>query len=244
MYYVIQISFTRAALAKAFHKAGDVEYAEIKLRKAIRSYENALVRPNHPLFVTMLIDLSIICAEQGQHKEAMKHLKNAEELYDSADMTLLDVQLCLGNAFLHWKSLDLDNALILANKGCKLLQNMEYHDHPYYAKANILSSQIRVARSQEDDAKKAVKSLQKAQDVFKKKFKQTPTMNECTVLQLLADLTPDIDKKKEYLIKADDILESTITRELQRSHKEFVNLPVLQKWKNNRRDILQKLKLL
>ena len=233
-------------MAKAFFKAGDIEYAEVKLRKAIRSYEKALALPNHPLFVTMLIDLSRICAEQGQHEEAMEHLKNAEHLNDSAgtDTTLLDVQLCLEKAFLFWKITDLDNALILANRGCKLLLNMDYHDHPYYAQANILSSQIRVARSQAGDAKQAVKCLHKAQNVLNKKFKQTPTINECTVLQLLADLTPDKDKKREYLEKADHILELIVTRELQRSHEELVSLPVLQKWNTNRRDILQKLKLM
>ena len=237
-------------MAKALYKAGDMERAESKIIKSIQGYEMQIspygFRQEHPHYITMVIDLSEIYAEQGKHEEAMEQLKKCELLCKlNKEKTLLDVQLCFGNAFAFWKSKDLTTALMSAEKGSSLLEDMGYSDHPYYAKANFLISQIRIERSQNDDIGEAVECLNRAQTILSRKF-NTPipvaTVIECKILQLQADLSTNDSFKKECLQKASKILQLKIDRESNRKKEEHMDLPVLLKWRENYSEMTQKLK--
>ena len=236
-------------MANVVYTAGDKEKAESQLRKAVQGYETQASAngfcSNHPLFITMLIDLSQICAEQGQ-EEAINFLKKAKDLRSSEGMnlTLLDARLCLANAFLYWKCSDVEAALLSVNNSSVILNEIGYNDHPYYARAMILTSQLRSERAKNEDMKKAVKCLNSAQAVLSHKFKAIPTITQCNILELQADLARDNHYKKECLQKASNILESIIQREIRRSKEEvYVDLPVLQTWIKKYNDISDKLNL-
>lgn len=237
-------------MANVVYTAGDKEKAEYQLRKAVQGYETQASAngfcSNHPLFITMLIDLSQICAEQGQQDEAMYFLKKAKDLRSSEckNLTLLDAQLCLANAFLYWKCSDVEAALLSVKNGSVMLNEIGYNDHPYYARAMILTSQLRSERAKNEDMKKAVKCLNSAQAVLSHKFKAIPTITQCNIFELQADLARDNHYKKECLQKASNILESIIQRETRRSKEEvYVDLPVLQTWIKKYNDVSCKLNL-
>ena len=192
----------------------------------------------------MLIDLSHICAEQGQEDEAVNFLKKAKDLHGSEckDLTLLDAQLCLANAFLYWKCSDVEAALLSVNNGSAMLNEIGYNDHPFYARAMTLTSQLKSERAKNEDIKDAVKCLNSAQAVLNHKFKTIPTITQCNIFELQADLATDNHYKKECLHKASNILKKIIKRETRRCKEEVYDLPVLQTWIKKNIDISHKLK--
>lgn len=237
-------------MANVIYTAGDKEKAESQLRKAVQGYESQASAngfcSNHPLFITMLINLSQICAEQGQQDEAINFLKKAKDLRSSEGMnlTLLDARLCLANAYLYWKCSDVEAALLSVKNGSVILNEIGYNDHPYYARAMILTSQLRSEQANNEDFKEAVKCLNSAQAVLSHKFKAIPTITQCNILELQADLATDNHYKKECLQEASNILKEITQREKRRSKEEvYVYLPILQTWIKKSNDISDKLKL-
>ena len=197
-------------LAMVYSAKGDFEKAEPLFLQALSIFEQAKLRPGHPLIATAVNNLAVLYTAKGNYAGAEEMYKRALTARENETTPQpLAVAVSLDNlALLYMAEGDLRKAEPLLDRARDVEKNMD-PEHPEVARTNNILGLLHYS---EGDYQKAEELLRRALAIRMKAFGSThpDVASSFGNLALLYEAKGDISDAVEARVQGNDISESNI----------------------------------